>query len=167
MEIRADRNVNIRASVTNVAPATIQDESCCYSGFTEHIPVDVLEEAYATRQTLASIPVAVDPRPDERERHLTRVNVGFVNPNPVPIAIEIALFDAIGIPSRPGTIFVPAFSALQINDWLPHDPFGSIPISNAYRGYYRIETSSTLPYYLYASVVDNATNDATVIAPQK
>jgi len=88
-----------------------------------------------------------------------RVNIGMVNPTPVATLFLVSIFDATGN-SPPGfnetEVMLPPFSMRQLND-----PFDEI--NGGEWSQYIARVSTETPgsgAFGYASVVDNATNDA-------
>ncbi|MEN8163342.1 MAG: hypothetical protein ABFS37_04370 [Acidobacteriota bacterium] len=89
-----------------------------------------------------------------------RVNIGVVNPTAVEASCPVTIFDETGNrPPGDGTSFsitVPPFSLVQLND-----PFAAVSGGEWNSYIVRVE-NETLDsgVFAYASVVDNATNDA-------
>ena len=85
-----------------------------------------------------------------------RVNVGVVNPSPVDATYGIAIFNSAGIRRDRIFVDVPAMSMVQLND-----PFAAVDggewSDSTIRVVCNTEGGTT---FAYASVVDNATNDA-------
>ncbi len=89
-----------------------------------------------------------------------RVNIGMVNPTAVATSFWVQIFDATGnTPPGPGSrieVAMPPYSMRQLND-----PFGEI--SGGEWDHYIARVEANEPgsgAFGYASVVDNATNDA-------
>jgi hypothetical protein len=89
-----------------------------------------------------------------------RVNIGMVNPTAVATSFWVQIFDATGnMPPGPGSrieVAMPPYSMRQLND-----PFGEISGGEWSRYTARVEANEPgSGAFGYASVVDNATNDA-------
>ena len=84
---------------------------------------------------------------------LNRTNIGLLNPQPVSIAVNIAVFSADGAPlPSPGSV------TLQPFEWR------QVAISNVENAY-AVVTSTDGSFFSYAAVVENRSGDGTIIPP--
>jgi hypothetical protein len=85
---------------------------------------------------------------------LSRTNIGFLNPQPVPITVTITLFadDGTSLPS-------PSPVTLQPLEWR------QIGVLNGVDNAYAIVSSPDGSFFSYAAVVDQRSGDGTIILP--
>jgi hypothetical protein len=159
IEILADSGIQITSKITNTG--NIVQDPCCFSGFTQGIPVDIAE--YRQQWTLANLQV---PLNHDLTGHLGRHNLGIVNPNNASATVNLRYFDATGVENPSPflgqtitTVIVSPRSLLQVNDIFPFEQAQFTPPHT--RGFWRVVATADNPIYTYDSYVDNTTNDAT------
>lgn len=165
LELSCDDSIDVTSLITNVG-STTQALDCCLAGFTEAIPVLSVATAYRAQQTISN--VQVTGIPTSSRLTVTRHNLGFVNPSDAPLSVTLNYFGPNG---EPGPLFqyrvviLPPHSLTQINDALAESPL-QITGPPRINGYFRLEAAAEGAFFIYDSVVDNATNDATFWAPR-
>jgi hypothetical protein len=164
VEVVADDSVDITSVITNVGPAT--QDPCCLTGYTQTIPVLATATAYTVTHTIPNLQIPVILQSPGFGTNLGRHNLIFVNPNDTALAVTLQYFDATGAlengpPFPYFSATVPAHAYSQLNDIFPQL---SLPFETpAITGWRRVEASAAMPFYVFDSYVDNATNDATTI----
>ena len=86
-----------------------------------------------------------------------RTNIGVMNPHAVPINVRIDIFSATG--SLIGTLTIP----LKPGEWAQPGIAAFAP--GTYDDAYAILSSEDASFFSYAAVVDNKSNDGTIILP--
>ncbi len=151
---------NAAAQVYARVYSTSADGRKTYGQLVEGIPTSDMSLSYATSgypgtqedQWMFALKHTADNR--------YRVNIGLVNPTAVASEFNIVMFDAQGHFSGGSSTYqyvqVPPFSMVQLND-----PYGNITGGEWSSNVVRVEASADgSGAFAYASVVDNATNDA-------
>lgn len=166
VEFTADDSIIADSVIVNAASAAQVDDRCCSVGYQEAIPVAMASVFYRSQHLIVNLPGDILGTYAPATRHIHRMNLGFVNPNNTPITVRLDYVDFNGAPFVNGANFVsvdvPAMQMVQreVALSLP-TPTVSGPSEQEL---WRINATSTLPFGMYASYVDNATNDATFIA---
>lgn len=161
--ISADELVHVSSVVTNTAPATTTTP-CCPVGFTQ-VVATVPQTSSAKRQFIVNVPLA-NEMSTGLVVSLNRHNLGVINPGSVELVLYMRPLGSIGQPTpspNAGEFRVPPNSFVQFPAVLPVPaaPIGGVFAS----GYFQLELTGDQPFFAYLSVVDNQTNDATMILP--
>jgi hypothetical protein len=153
----ADRNVQVYARIYSVSA----DGSESYGQIIEGIPTSDMSIGYQSAEYTGTDEdqwiFAAKHTSDNR----FRVNIGVVNPTPVATHMHISVFDGGSLASGDSyiTFELPPFSMRQLSD-----PFASLNGGDWSTYMIRLEAQEAGSGVLgYASVVDNATNDAYLV----
>lgn len=92
---------------------------------------------------------------------ISRTNIGFVNPQSVPMNIRIEAFGADG--SSLGT----QSRRLEPHEWFQTNLFGFLAIAGPVHEAYAVVSSAEGSFFAYASVVDQKSGDGTILLPSR
>jgi hypothetical protein len=96
--------------------------------------------------------------------HGLRTNIGFLNPLPVPVHVDITLLDASGNELGASSIELNLLGYAQVDDIFAALGMGGLSAQNAFvriHGYMMVVDTPTfpVPVFGYAIVIDNGSND--------
>jgi Carboxypeptidase regulatory-like domain len=89
---------------------------------------------------------------------ISRTNVGFLNPSATPLTIALTLFDAAGATIATGSVTLEAFGQFQASTIASYLDLSG-PVQNA-----SLRMTAPLPFFAYATVIDQVTGDASFFA---
>jgi hypothetical protein len=155
VEISASPSVRIDSVLTNTSALR---ESCCLPGLSTTVPVLRSDGAYGKAGAIPNVGVSAD---------INRANLIVVNPGERE-DILVRVFASPSVVSAARVIAIPANSIIQFNvfpqffseELLPPSGYFAVSVGPALIG----QPSFPRPIFALVSVVDNHTNDSTILA---